>query len=96
MPAAIPPDEGPGRGTSFSRQWFDAKAAYEIQVNEPKWICEKVRKLLADRASMERLSERSCTVHSIAWHPDLARERLYHALYRMQHDIPQQELIHVR
>ena len=96
VPAAVLPDEGRARATGFARQWIEAKAAYGIQVNDLKWIGDKARKLLGDSAGMERLADRSRTVHSIAWHPDLARERLYHALYRILHDTPKQELINAR
>lgn len=95
VPAAVLPDKGRARATGFARQWIEAKAAYEIKVNDPKWIFDKTRKLLGDAASMELLSERSRIVHSIAWHPDLARERLYHAIYRLAHDRPRKELIDV-
>ncbi|WP_226783041.1 glycosyltransferase family 2 protein [Oceaniglobus trochenteri] len=94
VPCAVLPDEGRARATGFARQWIDARAAYEIKVNDPKWIFDKVRKLLGDANGMQRLSERSLTVHRIACHPELAQERLAHALYRLLHDIPQEELIH--
>ena len=93
VPAAVLPDEGRARATGFARQWIEARAAYEIKVNDPKWIFDKTRKLLGDAAGMERLSERSRIVHSIASHPELARERLYHAIFRLQHDRPRKELI---
>ncbi|WP_135506648.1 glycosyltransferase family 2 protein [Roseovarius aestuariivivens] len=93
VPAAVLNDKGRARATGFARQWIEARAAYEIQVNEPKWIAEKLRKLLSDAAGMERLAERSRIVHSIAWHPDLVQQRLCHALYCIQHEDPQQEVI---
>jgi hypothetical protein len=94
VPAAVLPDEGRARATGFARQWIEAKAAYEIKVNDPQWILDKVRKLLEDSSNLNRLSDRSKTVHRIALHPELAQERLAHALYRLLHDIPQQEMIH--
>ncbi len=93
VPAAVLPDEGRARATGFARQWIEARAAYEIQVNDPKWIFDKIRKLMGDDAGLQRLQERSLTVHRIAHHPDLARERLIHALYRLLHDFPHREVI---
>ncbi|WP_052418531.1 MULTISPECIES: glycosyltransferase family 2 protein [Paracoccaceae] len=93
VPATVLQDAGRARATGFARQWIEARAAYEIQVNDPKWICDKVRKLLSDEAGLERLKERSRIVHSIAFHPGQARERLGYALYRMCHDQPRKEII---
>jgi hypothetical protein len=92
VPAVVLPDEGRARATGFASQWITAKAAYGIKVNDPKWILDKVRKLFEDTNNMQRLSERSQTVHRIAFHSELAQERLAHALYRLLHDIPQQEV----
>jgi len=90
---ALPSEQGRARPTGMGRQWIVAGAAYEIAVNEPDWILEKTRKLLADGPTMDRLSVRSRHVHAIVWHPDLVRERLAHALYRILHDTPQREVI---
>jgi hypothetical protein len=93
VPAAVLPAEGRARATGFARQWIESRAAYEIQVNDPKWIFDKVRKLLGDEAGIQRLRERSQTVHRIAYHPEQAQERLAHALYRLLHDFPTREVI---
>ncbi|WP_323006222.1 glycosyltransferase family 2 protein [Pseudorhodobacter sp.] len=92
-PAAVLQDQGRARATGFARQWLEASAAYEIKVNEPKWIFDKTRKLLGDAAGMERLGERSQTAHRIAYHPELARERMAYALYRLLHETPEREVI---
>ena len=91
VPAAVLPDAGRARATGFARQWIEAKAAYELQNSDPKWVFDKIRKLLADPAGLARLQERSRTVQAIAHHPDLAEERLAHLLYRLLHDLPEQE-----
>lgn len=93
VPAAVLPDKKATRATGLARQWTEARAAYDIQVNSPKWICDKLRKLLNDPGSMQMLSERSVTVHRIALASDLARERLAHALYRMLFDTPEREVL---
>lgn len=93
VPAAVPQDAGRARTAGFSRQWIEAGAAYEIKVNDPKWIFDKLRKLLSDEGSYARLQEQSRLVHAIAFHPDLARERLAHALYRLLHEPPHREVI---
>lgn len=93
VPVAVPRDSGPAQGTGLAGQWIEAGAAYEIKVNDPRWIFDKLRKLLADEAGLARLRERSRMVHAIAFHPDLARERLAHALYRLLHEPPRREVI---
>lgn len=93
VPAAVLPDGKATHATGLARQWTEARAAYDIQVNSPKWICDKLRKLLNNPGSMQMLSERSVTVHRIALAPDLARERLAHALYRMLFDTPEREVL---
>ena len=94
VPAAVLQDSGRARATGLARQWIEARAAYEIKVNDPKWVFDKLPKLIADRAGYDRLSERSQTVQSIALHAELARERLAFALYRLLFDIPVSEVIH--
>lgn len=93
VPAVVPQDSGPAQGAGFAGQWIEAGAAYEIKVDDPKWIFEKLRKLLAEGPSLARLQDRSQRVHAIAFHPDLARERLAHALYRLLHEPPRREVI---
>lgn len=93
VPAAVLPAEGRARATGFARQWIESRAAYEIQVNDSKWIFDKVRKLLGDETGLQRLQERSQTVHRIAYHPEQAQQRLAHALYRLLHDFPTREVI---
>lgn len=94
-PAAVLPDSGRARAEGFANQWIEAKAAYEIQVNAHKWIFDKLRKLMSDPGGMQQMSERSQIVHRIAFSQGLARERLVHALYRMQFDQPKREVINV-
>ena len=94
MGRGVPPAvlNEPAHPESFARQWLDARAAYDIRVEDPAWIFEKLGKLLGDPPGLERLRERSLAAHRIALHPELARERLAHALYRMMHDAPQREV----
>lgn len=95
VPAAVLPDSGRARASGIAGQWIESRAAYEIKTNTPKWIFEKVRKLLADAGGMNQLRDRSRTVHRIAHAPDLVQERLIHALYRMQFDLPKREVLDV-
>lgn len=93
VPAAVLPDSGRARASGIATQWIEARAAYEIQTNSPKWIFDKVRKLLGDAGGMEQLSDRSRKVHRIAHAPDLAQERMVHGLYRMLFDLPKREVL---
>lgn len=96
IPAAVVPDRGKARATDFARQWIEAHAAYKIEVNEPRWVFEKLRKLIADSSSFTRMREQSRVVHAIAFHSELTQERLSHALYRFLYDEPHREVINVR
>ncbi len=83
--------EAPGQ-EDMAQDWIAARAAFEIANPAPVWVHEKTQKLLSDSAAMSRLSTRARRVHAIAWHPDLVRERLAHALYRILHDTPEREV----
>ena len=76
----------------MAQDWIAARAAFEIAHPASGWVHEKTQKLLSDSAAMSRLSTRARRVHAIAWHPDLVRERLAHALYRILHDTPEREV----
>jgi hypothetical protein len=93
VPAAVLPDAGKTRHSGMANQWIEARAVYEIQVNTPKWILDKLRKLISDAPGMEQLRDRSITVYRIASPPDLVRERLLHAVYRMVFAPPKREVL---
>ena len=93
VPAAVPQESGQPESRGLAGQWIEAGAAVEIKEDDPKWFFDKLRKLLAEKAGLARLRQRSRLVHAIALHPDLARERLAHALYRMIHEPPRREVI---
>ena len=69
VPAAVLPETADDPADGLARQWIEAKAAYEIKVNTPGWICEKLRKLMASGDAMSRLQDRSRKVHRIALSP---------------------------
>ncbi|MFC3170269.1 glycosyltransferase family 2 protein [Paracoccus fontiphilus] len=93
VPAAVPPEPDEAQDMGFAGQWIEAGAAYEIKMDDLKWLFDKLRKLLSAGEGLARLQERSRLVHAIALHPDLARERLGHALYRLLHEPPHREVI---
>ena len=82
----------PGGLEDLAQDWIAANAAFALVNPRPDWIHEKTGKLLADTAAMTRLRTRAARVHAIVWHPDLVRERLAYALYRMLHDSPECEV----
>ena len=93
VPLAIPRDAA-GAVDGLADQWIEARAAYDVKVASPKWLFDKIAKLLADAQSHAALAERGMRVHQIALHPELAQERLHHLLYRLLFDVPRKETRH--
>lgn len=90
VPVAIRPEDAGSAEDDLAQQWIDAKAAYEIKVDSPEWIFEKLRKLLNTNDAMARLQERSRKVHRIALAPEQTREKLVNALYWLTNERPRQ------
>lgn len=87
VPLAVPRQEDDP--TDMAGQWVEARAAYDIRVPRADWLFDKLAKLLADRQSHDVLAERGRRVHQINLHPELAQERMAHALYRLLFERPE-------
>ena len=84
VPLAVSRDEK--HPDALVNQWLEARGAYDIKVATPHWLFDKLVKLHSDPQSYGLLADRGRRVHQIHLHPELAQERVTHALYRLLFD----------